>query len=117
MNQDKDVPTYVTNKWLIGMLVALVMTMGGYIFNDIGKGSDAQAAVLSELQRRVNDAEILIAEDNARNAAQYREILRRLERIENSLDRAAGRPTRLERESPPPTERLTTRIPRRGDTE
>jgi len=78
---DQRFGAFVTNKYVVSVLVALVMTMGGYIFKTSDKTTDAQAAQLQALDRRVNAVEV----QGARTEAQYGDIIRRLDRIENAV--------------------------------
>lgn len=80
------VGSYVTNKWLIGTLVLLVMSMGGYIFKGIDKGNDAQASAIADLKRTTEQHEVYIATLQTAMNLNYSEIIRRLEKIEQRLD-------------------------------
>lgn len=93
LNKEEVMGKFVTNKWLVGTLVALVMSMGGYIFRDVDRSTGAQAAAITELQRRLTATEI----EAATHSAQYREILRRLDRIEYAIDQSNGRPIQVPR--------------------
>jgi hypothetical protein len=72
---------FVTNKWMVGTMLALIMSMGGYIFHGIDKGNEVAAAQLQALERRTVTLEIELARTDAR----YNEIIRRLDRIEAAL--------------------------------
>lgn len=79
---NRTVGAFVTNKWLVGVLLLLTMSMGGYIFRGIDKSGDAQASTLVSLERRVALNEIEVAASRATQTAQYSEILRRLDSME-----------------------------------
>lgn len=89
MNRDEKMGAFVTNKWLVGVLVALLMSMGGYIFRDIGREQVSANERVDNLDAQVQ----LLKIQAARNEAQYNEIIRRLDRIEESQDRE-NRPRR-----------------------
>lgn len=76
---------FVTNKYLVTLLLALVMSMGGYIFKGNDKINDAQASTIVDLQRRMTANEIADAANHATQTSRYEEILRRLSRIEESF--------------------------------
>lgn len=76
---------FVTNKWLIGVLVLLVMSMGGYIFRGYDKSNDAQASQIAAIGQRVTAVEIESAAQKTRIEVQYADIIRRLDRIENAV--------------------------------
>jgi hypothetical protein len=78
---------FVTNKWLVGTLVMLCMSMGGYIFTGIDRTSDATAATLRELRTSIIELQIA----RARTDAQYAEIMRRFDRLDVSIARLEGR--------------------------
>ena len=82
---DRKVGAFVTNKWLVGMLVTLVMLMGGYIFKGYDKSTDAQASQIQALDHRMNALEIDNAAVKATIALQNAEVIRRLDRIENAI--------------------------------
>lgn len=84
-NDNRSVGAFVTNKWLVGAMLLLIMSMGGYIFRGIDKSGDAQASTLVDLQRRISLAEIDMAAQRATQTAQYAEILRRLDGMERYL--------------------------------
>lgn len=77
-DRDRKMVSFVTNKWLVGLLVSLVITMGGYIFTNMDKSRDTDLARAYAMEHRVNKLEVDMATINA----QYAEILRRLDRIE-----------------------------------
>ena len=77
--------TFVTNKWLVAALLALTMSMGGYVFHGIDKVTDTALSQVSAMERRMTAVEVDIAAAQAERRAQYAEILRRLDRIENAL--------------------------------
>lgn len=88
------VGAFVTNRWLVSALLLLVMGMGGYIFKDIGKTGDAQAASVIALrndliavERRVSTTESEVAVSKATQIAQYTEILRRFDGLERYIYR------------------------------
>jgi hypothetical protein len=63
--------------------------MGGYIFRDIGREQVSANERVDNLDAQVQ----LLKIQAARNEAQYNEIIRRLDRIEESQDRE-NRPRR-----------------------
>ena len=77
---------FVTNKWLVGVLVGLIISLTGYIFSQKDSNQEAQAKTLSTVVADVSnvraDVEAIKARENERNA----EILRRLDRMERVLD-------------------------------
>lgn len=83
---------FVTNKWLVGTLVLLAMSMGSYIFQGIGRTTDATASQITSLERRMSALEIEVAGANSERRAQYTEIIRRLDRMENQLYIRRGAP-------------------------
>lgn len=87
MNKNERVGAFVTNRWLVAVLVTMVMAMGGYIFQGLGKSSDAVAAQIDALWKKTSSIEVESASRAARTEAQYAEILRRLERIESRMYR------------------------------
>jgi hypothetical protein len=76
---------FVTNKWLVGTLILLTMSMGGYIFKGIDRGTEAQAQQIDLLQRKTQALEIDLASQKVTLLLQYNEIIRRLDRLENQL--------------------------------
>lgn len=76
----------ITNKWMVGALISVIITLGGYIFQTKDKLSDAQASDIVAIHRSLSEHEVEIADIKATNRAQYNEILRRLERIERVMD-------------------------------
>lgn len=97
---------YITNKWLVSILAALVISMGSYIFKGIDKGNDVQANQISTLQKTVERHDIDIATIQTTISLNYSEIIRRLEKIEQQTERVERRtalstPSRLS--SFPPT--------------
>jgi hypothetical protein len=86
LNSDnRSVGAFVTNKWLVGTMLLLIMSMGGYIFRGIDKSGDAQASQMAMIERRTSALEIDTAARNAATTAQYTEIIRRLDRLENLI--------------------------------
>lgn len=77
----------VTNKWLVGILVSLVISMGGYIFNNLDRTRDFDLGRADATERRVNALEIQMAGVQAEIRAQFAEILRRLDRMERRQHR------------------------------
>lgn len=95
---DQRLGAFVTNKWLVGLLVGLVMSMGGYIFKGIDKGSEAQAVTISELQKMVAGHDISLATITATLRLNHEDIIRRLSAIEVRLERrtsVTGPPDRV----------------------
>lgn len=80
-----DIKPFVTNKWLVGVLVALVISMGGYIFTNMDRTHDWDAARADATERRVNKIEIEMSGMAAEHRAQYNEILRRLDAIDRNI--------------------------------
>lgn len=103
MNEPQKQPApYVTNKWLVGVLVALVISMGSYIFRGIDKGNDVQAEQIAALQKHIEAHDVDIATIQTTISLNYGEIIRRLEKIEQQTERVDRR-TAL-----PPTSRFTS---------
>lgn len=90
---DQKLGAFVTNKWLVGALVMLVMSMGGYIFKGIDKGADVQAATIATLQSDTAKHEVEIATMKAVLQLNYNEVIRRLDNIERRLDNLGALPT------------------------
>jgi len=90
-NNDK-VEKFVTNKWLVSLLIALMISMGGYIFSGIDRTSDSHIFRIEGSERRLSALEISVAAAQAERQAQYAEILRRLDRLENLLYRRSSPP-------------------------
>jgi hypothetical protein len=82
---DQRVGAFVTNKWLVGVLVILVMSMGGYIFRGYDKSNDAQASQIAALDHRLSAVEIDSAATKSRIEVQYADLIRRLDRIEGAV--------------------------------
>ena len=82
---DRKVGAFVTNKWLVGLLVSLVMLMGGYIFKGYDKTTDAQASQIQALDHRMTAVEIDHGALKATIVLQNAEVIRRLDRIENAI--------------------------------
>lgn len=82
---DKKIGSFVTNKWLVGTLVLLLMSMGGYIFKGIDRGTEVQAAQIELLQRKSQDLELDLTQQKITLTLKLDEIIRRLDRIENQL--------------------------------
>jgi hypothetical protein len=76
---------FVTNKWLVGTLMLLIMGMGSYIFKGIDKGTEAQAMQIDVLQSKAQALEIDLASQKVTILLQYTEIIRRLDRMESQL--------------------------------
>lgn len=76
---------FITNKWLVGVLVALIISMGGYIFTNMDRSHDVDTARADATERRVNKLEIDQAAMAAESRAQYNEILRRLDAIDRNI--------------------------------
>ena len=76
---------FVTNKWLVGALVGLSISMGGYIFRGIDRDTGVQAQQIDVLQRRSQSMEIDLASQKVTLLLQYNEIIRRLDRLESQL--------------------------------
>jgi hypothetical protein len=87
LKSDQRIGAFVTNKWLIGLLVALVMSMGGYIFKGIDKGNDVQASEIAALKEASAKHDVEIATIQTTIALNYGEFVRRLEKIEQQNDR------------------------------
>lgn len=76
---------FVTNKWLVGTMLLLMMSMGGYIFRGIDKSGEAQAGQIEQLGRRTAALEVEAASARATQTAQYAEIINRLDRMERAI--------------------------------
>lgn len=76
---------FVTNKWVIGLLVALLMSAGGYVFRGFDRSNDAIAAQIYNLEQRVRSLEIETKSQSVTVDLQYKEIIRRLDRIERGM--------------------------------
>jgi len=87
LKSEQRLGAFVTNKWLIGLLVALVMSMGGYIFKGIDKGNDVQASEIAALKDASAKHDVEIATIQTTIALNYGEFVRRLEKIEQQTDR------------------------------
>lgn len=81
---------FVTNKWLVGVLVLLLMAMGSQIFRGIDKGTEVQAQQIDALQRKAQALEIDLASQKVTILLQYNEIIRRLDRLEAQLYRRSS---------------------------
>jgi hypothetical protein len=84
---DQRLGAFVTNKWLVGVLIGLVMSMGGYIFRGMDKGNEAQAVSITELQRVVAGHDISLATIMATIRLNHEDVVRRLSTIETKLER------------------------------
>lgn len=84
-SDNQSVGTFVTNKWLVGVMLLLIMSMGGYIFHGYDKNGDAQASTIQSQNSRITTLEIDVAAQKATQTAQYTEIIRRLDRMETYL--------------------------------
>jgi hypothetical protein len=84
-NDNRMIGAFVTNKWLVGAMLMVIMSMGGYIFRGIDKSGDAQATTLTSVTNRVVVLETDVAVSKATQTAQYLEIIRRLDRMETYL--------------------------------
>lgn len=79
------VGAFVTNKWLVSTLLLLIMAMGGYIVRGNDRSGEAQASTVAGIERRLSLLEIDTAAARATQTAQYVEMIRRLDRIENAI--------------------------------
>jgi hypothetical protein len=77
--------SFVTNKYLVVTLVALTMSMGGYIFNGKDRTNEAQAARLDLLQLKSQALEVELTQQKITLALKLDEVIRRLDRIENQM--------------------------------
>jgi predicted HTH transcriptional regulator len=81
------VDKYVTNKWLIATLVALIMTMGGYIYQGVGRSGEVAARQFDSLDNKMRNLEIDMASEKVMLRLQYGEIIRRLDKLEALAER------------------------------
>ena len=79
--------TFVTNKYLVTVLVGLTVSMGGYIFTSYDTGRAVANSRISDLEEKVTQLRI----NDAQRFEQNQEIIRRLIRIEASMDRQERR--------------------------
>lgn len=85
-NSNRRLGAFVTNKWLVGVLITLLMAMGSYIFTMKDHSSEAQASQIQELRMKTTELAIQASADRAEARAQNTEIIRRLDRIERNQD-------------------------------
>ena len=75
---------YITKTWLIGILVAIMLSSGGWVIRMFEKTDDS-------LLNRLQVVEARTVEVAARQTAQNDEVIRRLKRIEDGQDRLLER--------------------------
>lgn len=83
-NSDR-VGQFVTNKYLVTVLLMLVMSMGAYIFNQRDRGGEAYASEITRVKDRVSVLEIEMASRGGRTDAQFAEIMRRMDAWERYI--------------------------------
>lgn len=62
--------------WLLGAMFSLLLLFGGFIYSDVAQGQEKLAETVNTDRQRLSTLE-----------AQYQDILRRLIRIEDKLDK------------------------------
>lgn len=89
---------FITKGWVAGVLVALVMGMGGYIFQGYDRGNATQTAAAADLNKRVaddlNDLRKRVTDleqDRTLTKWQYLEIIKRLDRLDTVFYGPDGR--------------------------
>lgn len=78
--QPADSKDNVTWKWLVGVLLALALTFGGYSYKATDTRSIANA-------QRIVELDVEIQQEKVRSAIQYTEIQRQLGELQRSVDR------------------------------
>lgn len=78
---------YLTNAKVVGVLCAVVVSMGGYILSDFTKGSDAQASSIASALHRLGEHDIEIATMKNTLKLNQEEILRRLQSLDERSER------------------------------
>jgi len=70
-------------KWMGTVFLALIISLGGYIWSGMDRRSLAG-------ESRLNQLEVDLAQEKIKGTVEYREIIRRLERIESAVERLQG---------------------------